>query len=128
MATMETRKIDIVKVGERWWVIRDSPEKFPRGQLVEWTLHPPGLSAHFQFPDVDLILKDPTGLNRLTADLTATIAKAGDGLTLQVRDDADRRKNPRRYAVWVVEDKQEFGGTYAVGETGNPPPEFEIGP
>jgi len=124
------RKIDIRREGDRWMVIRDKPDKFPRGETVEWTLHAPPkhtgeLSAHFQFTDADVFLKDPSNQGRLTRDLTADISKPGEKLTLQITEDADRRKNPRHYAVWIMDST---GGSYAVGESGNPPPEMQIGP
>ncbi len=125
---MAKYEIHITQDAGQWKVIRNEPgNKVSRGQDIEWTLDRPAdgrpVSAHFQFADHDLV----HGGN-LTRDLTAEIAGPGGTLALKVRDDADRRRNPRHYAVWIMDSALKRGGVYAVCETGNPPPELEIGP
>jgi hypothetical protein len=46
---------------------------------------------------------------------------------LKLKDLADRRKNPRYYAVWIADGDLPGGGVFAVGEDGNPPPEMDVG-
>lgn len=129
------RTIDIKKVDGRWMAIRDDRQKkHPRGQPLKWVLHPdpaaPGkpISAHFQFADSDLVENLEKNV-QLTPDWTAMIPEPGKHLSLKVKDKACRRKNPRHYAIWIVDsDFQPAGGVFAVGESGNPPPEMEIGP
>jgi hypothetical protein len=129
------RTIEIRKVDGKWTVKRDDPgKKFFRGDKVTWRLFAgstvKGVSARFQFCHPTLV--EGQGL---TADLTATIppvknSEVGE-LVLRVGQHAERRSPHTRhyYAVWICDaDEGPFGGTYAVGETQNPPPEIDIGP
>lgn len=125
--------IDIRKENGRWMVIRPDPrKKYHRGQDLKWVLHPDPdapqkpVSAHFQFTDVDLV-EDLDKNFRLTSDMTAEIPEAGKHLTLKVKQKACRRKNPRYYAVWIRDSDFPAGGVFAVGESGNPPPEMDVG-
>ena len=97
---------------------------------IRWTLagDPAApVTAHIQFTDIDLFVSDPA-VNQLTPDLTATIDRPGDSLVLTLQPSACRHRNPRYYAVWI-DDRREHGNSgFAVGATGNPPPELEIGP
>lgn len=127
------RHLDIVKEDGRWKVVRDDrKEKFLRGQDLAWTLQPDPadpenpVAAHFQFTDADLIENQPKN-TELTQDWTASIIGAGNKLHVKVKDLADRRFNPRYYAVWIVDPTLEHGGQFAVGEDGNPPPEMDVG-
>lgn len=127
------RTIDIKKTDGRWKVIRDDRrKKFSRGQPVEWTLHPDPdepkkpISAHFQFTDADLV-ENSSGHGQLTADLTAEIPAPGKKLSLKLKDNACRRRNPRHYAVWIADKEHPAGGVFATGEDGNPPPEMDVG-
>ena len=127
------RHLEIVKEEGRWKVIRDDKkEKFLRGQDLAWTLHPDPdnpenlVSAHFQFTDADLIENQPKN-TELTQDWTASIPEPGKKLHVKVKDLADRRFNPRHYAVWIVDPSLANGGQFAVGEDGNPPPEMDVG-
>lgn len=129
-------KLAIKKIDGRWTVER------PRGKVhrgidgerdpdwVEWTLRADknkAVSAHFQFAHRDL-LEGFTGVDDLTRDLTAVIPEPGGTLTLKIKKDACRRKNPRYYAVWIQDEDLDSGGEFAVGEDGNPPPDMEVGP
>ena len=127
------RHLDIIKEDGRWKIIRDDrKEKFLRGQDLAWTLQPDPadpdnpVAAHFQFTDGDLIENQPKN-TELTQDWTASIFEAGKKLHVKVKDLADRRFNPRYYAVWIVDPSLPSGGQFAVGEDGNPPPEMDVG-
>lgn len=127
------RSIEIKKEGGRWKVIRDNPsERIHRGHQVKWELHPDPdepkkpISAHFQFTDYDL-LEDMPNQNRLSADLTAEIPEPGQTLILKLQKGTCRRRNPRYYAVWIADATLPGQGVFAVGESGNPPPEMDIG-
>jgi hypothetical protein len=137
-------KLAIRKV-EGKWIVETPKGKVHRGldpgrgegdrdpDSIEWTLHADpddkgkAVSAHFQFAHADM-LTGYTGVDDLTRDLTAVIARPGETLELKLQKKACRRKNPRHYAVWIKDDDLEHGGEFAVGEAGNPPPEMEIGP
>jgi hypothetical protein len=133
-------------IDNKWkWTVDSPSGKIHRGldpdnadpgrdpDTIEWTLHPDpndkdkAISAHFQFAHGDL-LTGYTGVDDLTRDLTAVIAKSGGTLELKLKKSACRRKNPRYYAVWIQDDDLEHGGEFAVGEAGNPPPEMQVGP
>jgi len=134
------RVIEIRKVNGKWTVSRDDPKKkFVRKDQVKWRLFPDPdnpskeVSAHFQFCHPTLV-EDPSE-KLLTADLTAVIPpvkdKAVGELVLKIGEHAERRNPHTRhhYAVWIRDANEgAFGGTYAVGETQNPPPELDIGP
>jgi hypothetical protein len=113
------------------WRVND-PGLVPRGTMLEWTLMPDPqdkknpVEAHFQFGHDDLVQNAPKSRS-LTRDLTAMINKPRGTLKLKLKDEACRRKNPRRYAVWVKDDTLPHGGTFAVGEDMNPPPEIDVG-
>jgi hypothetical protein len=95
---------------------------------IEWTLDTSeNVSAHFQFTQPDLFV-GVEGEGKITRDLVAVIPSPGGKLKLQLKKDADRRKNPRYYAVWIRDETHPDGGEYAVGEAGNPPPEMQVGP
>ncbi|MDH3197531.1 MAG: hypothetical protein OEO21_04750 [Candidatus Krumholzibacteria bacterium] len=126
----KTWRIGIRKVEGRW-MIEKPKGKLNRGiDSVEWTLHGKkgdAVTAHFQFPAVDLLENDPDQ-HDLTRDMTARIAGPGETLKLKVQEGACRRRNPRYYAVWIRDETLANGGEYAVGEDGNPPPELQVGP
>lgn len=113
------------------WRITD-PGRVPRGRTLEWKLYPDPrdkknpVEAHFQFGHDDLV-QNPAGGRTLTRDLTARIKGPNQSLVLKLKDDADRRRNPRRYAVWVKDASLPAGGVFAVGADMNPPPEIEVG-
>lgn len=128
------RTIDIKKEGDRWKVYRDdSGKKFNRGEPLQWKLHQDQnavggpASAQFQFTDDDLF-DLPANDGKITKDLTAEIPVGETTLSLKLSPKADRRKNPRYYAVWIVDKAHPKGGVFAVGEDGNPPPQMDIGP
>lgn len=137
---MPVRRISIKKVYQsastskaKWVAVRDHRAKpIPRGYDLEWKLFPDPrnkhnpIEAHFQFGHNDLVQNHPRRRN-LTRDLTAFIRKPNGKLELKLRDLADRRRNPRRYAVWVRDETMPHGGVFAVGEDMNPPPEIDIG-
>jgi len=136
--------LGIVKVDGRWMVQKPAT-KVHRGldptrdkanresDSVVWTLYPdpddPGkaISAHFQFAHRDLF-KGLPGRRDLTRDLTAVIKAPRGTLQLKLQKHACRRKNPRYYAVWIRDETLPRGGVYAVGASGNPPPEMQVGP
>ena len=129
----EQRSIIIRKEGDLWKVIRDDSEKkFPRGQPLTWELHrdPTAsgepVSAQFQFTDADLF-DHQANKDQLTEDLTTEISADETTLSLKLNAEADRRRNPRYYAVWIVDKEHPKGGVFAVGESENPPPEIDIG-
>ena len=139
-----TWPLHILKVDGRW-MVQEPEGKVHRGldrrrdkatresDTVTWTLeHDPDdkrkpVSAHFQFAHRDLFQGLP-GRHDLTRDLTAVIRAPGEQLELELKKDACRRKNPRYYAVWIRDETHPQGGMFAVGATGNPPPEMQIGP
>lgn len=132
---MPTVRIKIEKLYEdgkrpRWRVA--DPGVVPRGNHVEWTLMPDPknkknpVEAHFQFGHDDLLQNLPK-TRSLTRDLTAVIDKPNGKLQLKLQDNACRRKNPRRYAVWVKDPTLRGGGEFAVGADLNPPPEIDVG-
>ena len=119
----------VVKWESGRWVVTAPAASAWRGlDSIRWTLDPgnthPGVSAHFQFADMDLFENDPA----LTQDRTAVIARSGDELILKVHKQACRRTNPHFYAVWISDRTHPNGGEYAVGEDRNPPPEVTVGP
>jgi hypothetical protein len=134
-------QLEIRKVKDRWTV--GTPDgKLHHGEKpaggkpgrepdsVCWTLagDPRSkVSAHFQFTDPDLFT-GYTGVRDLTRDLTAQIKKPGGTLRLKLKRSACRRRNPRYYAVWIQDPSLKGGGQFAVGASGNPPPELEVGP
>jgi len=142
-------ELHIHKVNGKWTV--DSPDGYvSRGidhrrkpdpidnrdtDTVEWILDSDPddpkqrISAHFQFGDSDLFENLP-GQKDLTRDWTAEIQAPGGTLELRVNHGACRRKNPRHYAVWIRDESHPSGtgGEFAVGGTGNPPPDMEVGP
>lgn len=113
------------------WRVTD-PGVVARGTQIEWTLLPDPedkknpVEAHFQFGHDDLVQNLP-GERGLTRDLTAVIGKPNGKLKLKLRDNACRRSNPRRYAVWVKDATLRGGGEFAVGQDMNPPPEIDVG-
>lgn len=132
---MAAVKIKIEKVYQQGkrprWRVTD-PGMVERGNSIEWTLVPDprdkknAVEAHFQFGHDDLVQNEPSSRS-LTRDLTAVIRKPNGKLKLKVKDDACRRKNPRRYAVWVKDATLTGGGEFAVGQDMNPPPEIDVG-
>lgn len=126
------RSIEIKKEGGQWKVIRKPSVKYLRGDELEWKLQSDpddkkkDISAHFQFAHADLV-EDLDGESRLSKDLTAVIPAARGTLTLRVKELACRRKNPRYYAVWIADATLPNRGVFAVGESGNPPPDMDIG-
>ena len=135
-------KWDIFGYFENRFYLIDNPEKswsnpdekFNRGEPLRWILHrdPDAtgepVSAHFQFMEDDKDLFDlKANEKELTGDLTAKIPANETELSLKLSREADRRRNPRFYAVFISDAQHENGGVFAVGEDENPPPEIDIG-
>lgn len=128
--TMKIEKIYEKGKTPRWRVT--APGRVPRGRHLVWRLYPDPedkknpVEAHFQFGHDDLLRNHP-GQRSITRDLTAVITKPHGKLELKLDDEACRRRNPRRYAVWVKDATLPHGGVFAVGEDMNPPPEIDVG-
>lgn len=126
--------VRIHKVQGQWVV------ETPRGKVnretdtVRWTLESrqKGVSARFQFPAGLFVNPDrarrQTRTRPLTRHKTTHMEASGNRLSLKVDPQADRRKNPFYYAVWINDASLPHGGAFAVGGDRNPPPEVVVGP
>jgi hypothetical protein len=134
-----TWKIAITKENDVWTVETPKGKVNRETDSVEWTLcrarngSQDGVSAHFQFAQGDVFesTTNAAGNGFISKDWTAEILTSpAEKLVLKVQPGADRRNNPRHYAVWIRDEslKNGRGGVFAVGEDGNPPPEMQVGP